>query len=275
MQLDVLLLRNGRQICVRQILNCELNERRDLRRFEKTVDGGVVINDQNLKGKDRVCLRLLQSIWLHGTPPLEEPQNADFISDFELNINLHNFIHFSICNIILRLCIGSNPKFIFARGSEMSSTSPVWSDPICDTEGKDDRVSFIKQITILWMRYCEINFLLHLHPCHNFPIPFTFCSTHATSPHLSNFHIPLFCSSRYFLYFANINPSWLNTLFCDHGGHFIDNSGRFNSPFIRQGGNYFNFNFNLFHPLDSNVYRIQPSFLIVRFLYFYLASIIH
>jgi len=25
----------------------------------------------------------------------------------------------------------------------------------------------------------------------------------------------------------------------------------------------FNFNFNLFHPLDNNVYRIQPSFLII------------
>jgi len=119
-QLDILHLKNGRQICVRQILNCEPNERRDLRRFKKTLYGRVVINDQNLKAKDRVCLRLLQSIWLHRSPPLEETQNADFISDFEIDTNLHNFIHCSICNVISRLCIGRTPKFIFAWGSEMS-----------------------------------------------------------------------------------------------------------------------------------------------------------
>ena len=29
--------------------------------------------------------------------------------------------------------------------------------------------------------------------------------------------------------------------------------------------NYFNFNFNLFHPFYNNVYRIHPSFLILNF----------
>jgi len=58
-QLDILHLKNGRQICVRQILNCEPNERRDLQRFKNTVNRRVAVNDQNLKGKDRVCLRLL------------------------------------------------------------------------------------------------------------------------------------------------------------------------------------------------------------------------
>jgi len=95
-QLGVLHLKNGRKICVRQILNCKPNKRRGLWRFKKTVDGWVVINDQNLKGKDRVCLRLLQSIWQHGAPPLEEPQNADLISDFELDIKLHNYTLFDL-----------------------------------------------------------------------------------------------------------------------------------------------------------------------------------
>jgi hypothetical protein len=79
MQLDILHLKNGRQICVRQILNCEPNGRRDLWRFNKTLDGRIVLNDQNLKGKDRVCLNLMQSIRLLGALPLEEPQNAEII----------------------------------------------------------------------------------------------------------------------------------------------------------------------------------------------------
>jgi hypothetical protein len=114
-QLDILHLKNVRQICVRQILNYEPNARRDLQRFKKTIEGQVFINDQNLKGKDRVCLRLLQSIWLHGSPPLEEPQNAEFISDFEFDTNLHNFIHCLICSVILRLCI-VGPQNLFLHG---------------------------------------------------------------------------------------------------------------------------------------------------------------
>jgi hypothetical protein len=38
-QLDILNLKNGRQICVRQGLNCEPNRRRDLGRFKKTLNG--------------------------------------------------------------------------------------------------------------------------------------------------------------------------------------------------------------------------------------------
>jgi len=38
-QLDILYLKNWRQICVWQILNCEPNERRDLGRFKKTIKG--------------------------------------------------------------------------------------------------------------------------------------------------------------------------------------------------------------------------------------------
>jgi hypothetical protein len=114
-QLVVLRLKNGRHICARQILNCKPNERRDLRRFKTTVDGWVVINDQNMKGKDTVYLRLLQSIWLNGAPTLEEPQNSDFVSYFVLDIFLHNFLNCSICNVISRLCISRAPN-LFLHG---------------------------------------------------------------------------------------------------------------------------------------------------------------
>jgi hypothetical protein len=74
-----------------------------------------------------------------------------------------------------------------------------------------------------------ITYPFPLHSAQHVPLPHTYLTS--TSPHSVLQLLSLF--------FLSYISSWLKTSFRGHGGHFSDNSGRFNSHFLGKEGNYF------------------------------------
>lgn len=111
----------------------------------------------------------------------------------------------------------------------------MWRDPIYDTEGKDDRVSFSKQITIWEWDIVKSTFFFIYILVITDPFPLL-SAQHMPLPHTCQLPFPLFLFFQLLsLFCLSYSPSWLNTSFHGHGGHFIDNSGRFNSHFMGKG----------------------------------------
>lgn len=149
----------------------------DLWRSVSTVDGQVVTNAQNQKGKDRANLRLLQSMWPHWAPLFGAAPKCwlyfriyckYIIIQFHPLLYLHchfKSMHRQVSQIYF--CMGFRNVLIQPWVKRLN----LWH-----WRKRWQRVSFSKQITILRRRYCEIHFLPHLRPWHNLPhflsIPF-------------------------------------------------------------------------------------------------------